>query len=442
VTNDHCLICDAAVLSATCYNVFGHLRGSDTSRTSLFEKVAEILNRNLRSLSLHSEVICAHCLNLLVEFEQIKHRLYAIQKDVISKFDSTANNHVDQATGKEPCKLVITQEGKVVKQKESVVKKKTVNKENRNKKCGKLKPYVCTVCGKEFRAYSHRVEHMLIHLGEKPWSCKDCGKNFRTKSALKVHAVKHSGERPYTCQQCGKSFTDKYYFEQHCRVHSGIRPFNCTYCQKAFARKKELVIHVKSHTGDKPHKCSSCSKTFAVKSRLVRHIRTHSGFRCEPCNKSFSHRADLRSHQRYHNGENPFRCIHCGKRFASKRSFIIHVRIHLQHKCSECDERFYEQSKLDEHIAEIHKTNPPTEDNTPQVDEVQTLTPVQLESVPQVLQTLAPIPVDSIIPADGLNVQTIPLTQVAQLEWSDGTAGSTSTAYVNIIPGTYVSILN
>ena len=127
------------------------------------------------------------------------------------------------------------------------------------------------------------------------------------------------------------------------------------------------------------------------------------------------------------------------------------------HQCSKCGEKFGEQSKLEEHEAKAHKKSnvaesQAEEENIPQSEEpnsepiqLQTLTPVQIEAIPQVLQSLAPIQVDSLIPGDGLNmptVQTIPLTQVAQLEWSDGTPGGTSTAYVNIIPGTYVSILN
>ena len=443
----------------TCYNVFGQLRGSDASRTSVFEKVGDVLSRNLHSIHLHSEVVCRRCFNLLAEFEETKHRLRAIQQDLVDKFDTTATRHLDRKTpGKQSRKLVITEEGKVVdtsgREKESPIKRRKIkNKLKSNKKGGKAKPYSCSVCGKEFRAYSHRVEHMLIHLGEKPWSCKECSKTFRTKSALKVHAAKHTGHRPYTCEQCGKSFMDKYYFEHHCRVHSGVRPYNCTYCQKAFARKKDLVIHVKAHTGDKPHKCNSCPKTFAVKSRLIRHIRTHSGekpFQCELCSKSFAHRSDYRAHQRVHSGEHPFRCVHCSKAFATKMSCLVHVRLHMQHPCSECSEKFDEQAKLDEHVAKNHRNSSAAEPqeeqrNIPQGEEpiqLQTLTPVQIENIPQVLQTLAPIQVDSIIPADGLNMQTIPLTQVAQLEWSDGTPGGTSTAYVNIIPGTYVSILN
>jgi hypothetical protein len=39
-------------------------------------------------------------------------------------------------------------------------------------------------------------------------------------------------------------------------------------------------------------------------------------------------------------------------------------------------------------------------------------------------------------------LQTLPIMQVAQLEWSDGTAAGTTTAYVNITPATYVNIIN
>jgi hypothetical protein len=39
-------------------------------------------------------------------------------------------------------------------------------------------------------------------------------------------------------------------------------------------------------------------------------------------------------------------------------------------------------------------------------------------------------------------LKTLPITQVAQLEWSDGTTAGTTTTYVNITPGTYINIIS
>jgi len=510
----HCLICNVTLGDTveSSHNVFGQLKTSDLSRVSVFEKVGQILNRNLHTINLHSEVVCGRCFNLLTEYEETKCKLQRIRLDLVTKFEITENKHKDPVKevsqkqveledNYQKCDanhtlehsdtplLVITDEGKVVdrngKEKEAPVKRKRIRT---NGKVGlssgaKLKPFVCSVCGKGFRAFSHRVEHMLIHLGEKPWSCGECKKTFRTKSALRVHSTKHSGERPYTCQQCGKSFLDRYYFEEHCRIHSGERPFICTYCQRPFARKKDLVIHTKSHTGDKPHKCMSCPKTFAVKSRLDRHRRIHSGEKphhCAYCDKSFARRDDYKVHVRLHTGERPFCCAVCNRTFTNQSNCLVHVRIHegskQRYPCPVCGQSFDRRNKIDRHITMHHRdvSNEPeletkakdsAEPPAVQVmdTEIRNLTPISLQHVAQVqvesLDTSAlshPDSVSQAIPqpllhaetlqsltvTDLHSLQTLPITQVAQLEWSDGTAAGTTTTYVNITPGTYVNIIN
>ncbi|PSN43437.1 hypothetical protein C0J52_02661 [Blattella germanica] len=437
VHSTHCLVCDTALDNITSYNIFGQLKVAEATRGSVFEKVGQVLSRNLHSILLHSEEVCARCLNLLLEYEQATQRLEVIRLDLVSKFDATASKHQSDCR-KEPPKLVITEEGKVVdctgKEKEPAMKRRRAGPRIIPNVAAKR--YACSVCGKGFRAYSHRVEHMLIHLGEKPWSCGECNKTFRTKSALRVHVSKHSGNRPYVCPACGKSFMDRYYFEQHCRVHTGEKPFTCSFCQKPFARKKDLAIHTKSHTGEKPFECSSCNKTFAVKSRLNRHLRIHSGekpHRCEYCDKSFARRDDYRVHVRLHTGERPFRCAICGRSFANQSNCLVHVRMHegLKNRfsCTTCKESFDRRNKLDKHIAAQHGT----ESNKVQEALEPEVSAQPIISTDQTLQSLTV--------TDLTTLQAIPITQVAQLEWSDGIAGGTTTAYVNITPATYVNIL-
>lgn len=502
-------MCDIAESS---HNVFGQLETSDSSRVSVFEKVGQILSRNLHSINLHSEVVCGRCFNLLIEYEETKCKLQTIRMDLVMKFDTTASKHHEGAKkvsekqteldddnhkgdenhtpeNSDIPRLVIAEESKVIdrngKEKAAPVKRRIIRTSGKANVTDDVisKPYVCSACGKGFRAFSHRVEHMLIHLGEKPWNCGECKKTFRTRSALRVHSSKHSRERPYTCQQCGKSFLDRYYFEEHCRIHSGERPFVCTYCQRPFARKKDLAIHTTNHTGEKPHKCTSCPKTFAVKSRLDRHSRIHSGEKphhCEYCDKSFARRYDYKVHVRLHTGERPFRCAVCSKTFTNQSNCLAHVRIHegskQRYPCPVCEESFDRRSKVDRHITRRHSDilNKEQPDSKAQGSveptavqamdtQIQNLTPVSLQPLAQVqvesLDTPALSHPDSfsqtvsqpLLHAETLQnltvtdlhtLQTLPIMQVAQLEWSDGTAAGTTTAYVNITPATYVNIIN
>ncbi|XP_067001516.2 zinc finger protein OZF [Anabrus simplex] len=482
----HCLICNGLFPKEddVSFNIFGKLKlEQGQSQVSVFEKVGQILARDLCNIDLHSELICHCCFNLLVEYETIEIKLQLLRSKFVCKFDETANvyrnsftescktsiadkkcngDNPNSANGKFKNVFIINEEGKLVDEngKERLKPFHVVNgSENDSTKVKKTmkdsasknkKRYVCSLCGKGFRAFSHRVEHMLIHLGEKPWPCEDCKKTFRTKSALKVHSMKHSGERPFTCQQCGKSYVDKCYFEEHCRVHSGERPFMCLFCRRHFARKKDLVIHIKTHTGDKPYACSVCSKAFAVKSRLDRHARIHSGEKphsCEYCGKSFARKDDYKVHIRQHTGERPFDCSFCNKTFTNQSNCLAHIRTHTGIKsycCNICNQGFSRRLKMEKHIAEKH----PTKESRSEEHLAQTVTevvvPVEAEiqtaSSQTVLQTDT---IQSINVADLHTLQTLPVSQVAQVTWSDNLDPATATTtYVNLVPGTYVNIIN
>ncbi|KAH8026145.1 hypothetical protein HPB51_016456 [Rhipicephalus microplus] len=51
------------------------------------------------------------------------------------------------------------------------------------------KPYVCTVpsCGKRFTEYSSLYKHHVVHTHNKPYMCNLCGKNYRQTSTLAMH---------------------------------------------------------------------------------------------------------------------------------------------------------------------------------------------------------------------------------------------------------------
>lgn len=54
-----------------------------------------------------------------------------------------------------------------------------------------VKPYVCTICEKEFLRPLHLNYHMMIHTEERPHKCSVCGKGFIRRYYLKDHMMKH-----------------------------------------------------------------------------------------------------------------------------------------------------------------------------------------------------------------------------------------------------------
>eukprot|EP00050_Salpingoeca_kvevrii_P019070 m.82041 g.82041 ORF g.82041 m.82041 type:complete len:349 (-) comp8249_c0_seq2:452-1498(-) len=79
--------------------------------------------------------------------------------------------------------------------------------------------------------------------------------------------------RPHVCSECGRSFVSASLLETHKRIHSGERPFVCVLCDKAFSDPSTHRQHVESHLGGKSFQCHFCGRTYGRKSTCDAHIR-------------------------------------------------------------------------------------------------------------------------------------------------------------------------
>ncbi|KAL7730407.1 hypothetical protein ACLKA6_016636 [Drosophila palustris] len=141
---------------------------------------------------------------------------------------------------------------------------------------GRLRQYLCDICGKSYTQSSHLWQHLRFHQGVKPFVCQEenCGRKFTIRPDLNDHIRKcHTGERPYHCLVCGKRFLTGSVFYQHRLIHRGERRYECDECGKRFYRADALKNHQRIHTGEKPYDCPFCTKTFRQRGDRDKHVR-------------------------------------------------------------------------------------------------------------------------------------------------------------------------
>jgi len=66
------------------------------------------------------------------------------------------------------------------------------------------RPYVCTVCDKQFRRKHHLNRHKQTHVRELH-ACDQCDKCYVNEESLRQHMYVHSSK--YKCTECGKCFS-------------------------------------------------------------------------------------------------------------------------------------------------------------------------------------------------------------------------------------------
>ena len=152
----------------------------------------------------------------------------------------------------------------------------------------------CNLCDATFfNRVILRIHRRNIHNTDAPKiRCqeKGCTHACRTQSELKAHMRRHAKVKPWLCTTCGKTTASRKSLKIHQRLHSGDKPYKCTYegCTYAARFDTHLRRHTLIHTGEKPYKCPHCPYRSNVQENLRKHIknsRKHKGMKMYKCNR-------------------------------------------------------------------------------------------------------------------------------------------------------------
>lgn len=134
-------------------------------------------------------------------------------------------------------------------------------------------PFRCHYCSKMFDSKENFYNHIRLHAAKKknPYLCGMCGKNFKELMQFKKHIC---ARNVLKCNRCSKQFESIYRLETHYLVHS---KYKCEECGKCLSSKTVLEEHKRVHTNEYPFKCDKCQRQFRQKSKYNGHI-----FICKP----------------------------------------------------------------------------------------------------------------------------------------------------------------
>lgn len=328
--------------------------------------------------------LCIGCVRLLVEYDDLKIRLHAIQESLRQGIEAFASMVAQTIIADDDDLETVAKESYSNCHFGPTDSMDTLACQIRS--CKMVVQEIQDMRGEVIFKAQGQIDHLALEEeDERPYSCRKCGRrNFRSVEKLAYHSrlcqvqmghkkepVKPTLSRDHVCKICSKSFTKKSNLQCHLSVHSDEKAHPCPIesCGKKFKRDKSLKAHMSNtHSGSKePLLCSFCGRPYSTLSGLKLHLAKHTGRDpkrekiCSTCGKTFKCDADLKIHNVVHSKEKPFKCDQCAMAFTQKASLKDHQNVHKRiFVCSRCNNAFGRRRYLDQHVSTCSSILPPT----------------------------------------------------------------------------------
>ncbi|XP_047207953.1 zinc finger protein 423 isoform X3 [Girardinichthys multiradiatus] len=241
---------------------------------------------------------------------------------------------------------------------------------------GQLQPhklYKCAFCLKEFK---NKGDLVKLDVNGLPYglcaSCMSRGTNGQSPSqggGAVMPGADPQADKALTglrCPECGVKFESVEDLESHVQTdHPEVSPesstagkkaeaspapkkktYQCIKCQMTFETEREIQIHVANHMIDEPtcqqeeginHECKLCNQMFDSPAKLLCHLIEHSfegmggTFKCPVCFTVFVQANKLQQH-----------------------IFAVHGQEDKIYDCSQCPQKFFFQTELQNHTLSQH----------------------------------------------------------------------------------------
>ena len=162
----------------------------------------------------------------------------------------------------------------------------------------KQRSYTCYWCNGKFPLHKTLNKHIVDEHPQQGFHCRYCGENFKTFSGRYKHLMIHIGYK-YKCKTCGDVFRYPYERRDHEKKHTKLGLFPCKEdnCNKSFTTTKALDQHRQVHTDEK-FTCDACQKEFNTKGYLQQHFRVHDKNFVSRCGRKCKNPTDRQKHQK------------------------------------------------------------------------------------------------------------------------------------------------
>lgn len=158
---------------------------------------------------------------------------------------------------------------------------------------------------KHIKYHGYKDDPVMRAKMKRKYKCNLCEYVASDPSILEAHVNRHHLKvKPYICTVCDKDFCGKLQLSRHQETHYVTKSLHCEICQKKFSNKICLRMHLRLHTGERPYYCEICAESFISASALKTHkIKRHSekSIACPFCNRMFYIAVEMRQHfKKYH----------------------------------------------------------------------------------------------------------------------------------------------